>query len=112
MSILTEQQIDEVWQSLGGTDGFMKTFGYQQFARAIAMRLVFTSGDRTMTMKGRYFHADGGGISDENFDFDAGMTVSGDFVDDEKARYAKMIAEALNKIALQEAQDEQEKSND
>lgn len=65
MSILTEEQIDEVWERLGGTPEFMKTFGYQQFAKEIAMRIVFTSGDRSMTMSGRFFRADGGFIQDE-----------------------------------------------
>jgi hypothetical protein len=55
--------------------------------------------DRVITMKGRYFVATGPHIQDENFDFDALMTVNGDFVDDEKAQYAQMIAEALNKAS-------------
>lgn len=59
--------------------------------------MVFTNGDRKMTMDGRVFsvHEDGF-ISDNNFDFDAGLQVSGDFVDDEKRQYAEMIAAALN----------------
>ena len=58
---------------------------------------IFTNGDRSMTMVGRTFVAsDGGFISDENFDFDAGMQVTGNFVGDEKRQYAEMIAAALN----------------
>lgn len=58
---------------------------------------VFTSGDRKMTMEGRTFTAESEGfILDNNFDFDAGLKVSGDFVDDEKQQYAEMIAAALN----------------
>lgn len=61
------------------------------------MAKVFTSGDRSMTMAGRTFLVhDDGLISDENFDFDAGLKVTGDFVDNEKQQYAEMIAAALN----------------
>ena len=60
-------------------------------------RMIFTNSDRSMTMKGRTFTANENGfISDNNFDFDAGLQVSGDFVGDEKQQYAEMIAGALN----------------
>lgn len=59
--------------------------------------MVFTNGDRKMTMEGRVFTANADGfISDQNFDFDAGMQVTGDFVDDEKRQYAEMIVSVLN----------------
>jgi len=59
--------------------------------------MVFTNGDCKMTMDGRVFTAhEGGFISDNNFDFDAGMQVSGDFVENEKQQYAEMIVAALN----------------
>lgn len=62
---------------------------------------VFTNGDRKMTMEGRVFTASADGfITDQNFDFDAGMQVTGDFVDDEKRQYAEMIAGALNARSL------------
>jgi hypothetical protein len=62
--------------------------------------MIFTNGDRSMTMKGRTFTVDDDGfICDQNFDFDACMKVSGDFCDGEKRQYAEMIAEALNKAA-------------
>jgi hypothetical protein len=62
---------------------------------------VFTSGDRKMTMEGRVFTvSDDGFIADQNFDFDAGMRVTGDFVDDEKRQYAEMIASVLNAHTL------------
>lgn len=32
---LKPEQITEVWESLGGMDKWLKTFGYQQFALAI-----------------------------------------------------------------------------
>lgn len=32
---LSKEQITEVWESLGGMDSWLKTFGYQQFALAI-----------------------------------------------------------------------------
>lgn len=58
---------------------------------------IFTNGDRKMTMQGRTFTVESDGfILDNNFDFDAGMKVSGDFVDDEKQQYAEMIASVLN----------------
>ena len=69
-------------------------------ALAALLAKVFTNGDRHMTLKGRTFLVfDDGFISDENFDFDAGLQVTGDFVNDEKRQYAEMIAEALNKAA-------------
>ena len=58
---------------------------------------VFTNGDRRITLKDRTFTVEGDGlILDNNFDFDAGLRVSGDFVGDEKQQYAQMIADALN----------------
>lgn len=58
---------------------------------------VFTSGDRVLSMKGRTYTVEGDGfVLDNNFDFDAGLSVSGDFIDDEKQQYARMIAAALN----------------
>ena len=61
------------------------------------MAKVLTNGDRSMTMENRTFIANADGfISDENFDFDAGLRVTGDFVNDEKKQYAEMIASALN----------------
>ena len=62
-----------------------------------ANRKIFTNGDRTLTLDNRFFTvSDDGFISDQNFDFDAGMSVTGDFVGDEKVQYARMIADALN----------------
>jgi hypothetical protein len=59
--------------------------------------LIYTNTRREMVMDHRFFVAqDGAFIGDENFDFDAGLKVSGDFVDDEKRRYAQMIACTLN----------------
>lgn len=62
---------------------------------------VFTNGDRNMTMERRTFTVESDGfILDNNFDFDAGLQVSGDFVDDEKRQYAEMIAGVLNAHTL------------
>lgn len=62
---------------------------------------IFTNGDRKMTMEGRTFTVESDGfILDNNFDFDAGLKVSGDFVDDEKQQYAQMIASVLNAHTL------------
>ncbi len=61
---------------------------------------IFTNGDRSMTMDGRVFTAaENGFISDQNFDFDAGLQVSGDFIGNEKQQYAEMIASSLNSLA-------------
>jgi hypothetical protein len=53
-----------------------------------------------MTFEGRTFvflgEASKGFILDNNFDFDAGMQLSGDFLEGEKEQYAKMIINALN----------------
>lgn len=63
--------------------------------------MVYTNGDRSMTMKGRTFLVyEDGFISDENFDFDAGLKVAGDFVGNEKQQYAEMIAAVLNAHTL------------
>lgn len=53
--------------------------------------------DRKISMEVRTFTTMGGYIQDEDFDFDAGLQVTGDFVDDEKSQYAQMIADVLNK---------------
>lgn len=59
--------------------------------------MLFTNGSRAMNMEGRIFSVEGEGfILDNNFDFDAGMLISGDFVADEKNEYAQMICAALN----------------
>ena len=62
-------------------------------AEVAALRaMIFTSGDRSMTMEGRAFTVmENGFIGDNNFDFDAGMRVTGDFVGDEKQQYAKWL---------------------
>ena len=58
---------------------------------------VHTNGDRTMSMKDRNFTSEGNGyIQDNNFDFDAGLRIGGDFVNDERDQYAQMICNALN----------------
>ena len=58
---------------------------------------VHTNGDRTMSMKDRNFTSEGNGyIQDINFDFDAGLRIGGDFVNDERDQYAQMICNALN----------------
>ena len=68
-------------------------------AEVAALRaMIFTSGNRSMTMEGRTFTVmENGFIGDNNFDFDAWMRVTGDFVGDEKQQYAEMIAEVLNR---------------
>jgi hypothetical protein len=69
-------------------------------AEVSALRaMIFTSGNRSMTMEGRTFTVmENGFIGDNNFDFDAGMRLTGDFVDDdEKRQYAEMIADVLNR---------------
>ena len=53
--------------------------------------------DRKISMEVRTFTAMDSYIQDEDFDFDAGLQVTGDFVDDEKSQYAQMIADVLNK---------------
>ena len=66
---------------------------------------IFTNTDRSMTMDGRVFSLRGDGfICDNKFDFDAGLRVSGDFVDEEIQRYAGMIASVLNEHLALRAQ--------
>jgi hypothetical protein len=58
---------------------------------------VYRNGDRTMTMEDRNFTSEGDGyIQDNNFDFDAGLRIDGDFVDAERDQYAQMLCNALN----------------
>ena len=67
-------------------------------------QMIFTNTDRSMTIQDRFFTAhEGGFVSDNNFDFDAGLQVSGDFVNNEKDRYAQMIACTLNDYSKQSA---------
>ena len=74
-------------------------------------KTIFSNTNREVTLKNRFFvaHQDGF-ISDENFDFDAGMTVTGDFVDGEKFDYTQMIASALNSVAKADAEIERLKA--
>lgn len=58
---------------------------------------INTNTNREMVMRDRFFTVEQNTfVLDNNFDFDAGLKVSGDFVDDEKLRYAQMIASTLN----------------
>ena len=61
-------------------------------------KIIYSNTDREMVMDHRFFVAQKGGfIGDENFDFDAGMRISGDFEsDDEREKYALMICCTLN----------------
>lgn len=57
---------------------------------------VLTNTNYGVTMQDRNFSASGDAIYDNNFDYDARLTVSGDFADGIKEEYAKMIASVLN----------------
>ena len=71
---------------------------------AALKQMIFTNTNRELTLNDRFFTAhEGGFVSDNNFDFDAGLHVGGDFVDDEKNRYAQMIACTLNDYSKQSA---------
>lgn len=69
---------------------------------------IFTNTNRKMTMEDRFFIVNEDGfILDNNFDFDAGWQITGDFVDGEKYEYAQMIVAALNKVAKEDRDEEQ-----
>lgn len=69
---------------------------------------IFTNTNRKMTMEDRFFVVNEDGyILDNNFDFDAGWQITGDFVDGEKYEYAQMIVAALNKVAKEDRDEEQ-----
>ena len=76
--------------------------------------IIYTNTDRKMTMEHRFFVVDSDGfVLDNNFDFDAGLQISGNFVDDdEKYAYAQMIAASLNKIVKADRDVEQQKTID
>ena len=59
-------------------------------------KTVFTNTNREVTIRNRFFTAHDDGVADQNFDFDAYLHIDGDFIDDEKKRYAQMIACTLN----------------
>lgn len=63
--------------------------------------ITATCGNSEISMKDRYFNLlDDNFISDNNFDFDAGLRLDGDFESDtQKRAYAEMIANALNEAA-------------
>lgn len=69
------------------------------YTQHLLRQYLFTNGGRKVSMEGRFFRSEGASIYDENFDFDAMMRVSGDFVDGEANQYAAMIADALNQVA-------------
>lgn len=56
----------------------------------------FTNTNHGVTMQDRHFTAGDSAIEDNNFDYDAMLTISGDFADGDKAKYASMIADVLN----------------
>jgi hypothetical protein len=58
---------------------------------------VYTNTEHGVTMQERNFSYDGNGwIQDNNFDYDAGWKVTGDFIGDDKDQYCQMICDALN----------------
>lgn len=65
-------------------------------------KFILTNTNRELVMRDRFFAAHGDFVDDNNFDFDAGLLVTGDFVDDEKERYALMIASTLNNFVAME----------
>ena len=67
-------------------------------------KFIATNTNRELTMKDRFFSAHDDFVADNNFDFDAGFLVTGDFVNDEKSRYAQMIACTLNDYNQQAAE--------
>jgi hypothetical protein len=67
-----------------------------------ALNAIYTNTDWGFVMKDRHFTAGSEYIADDNFDDDAMLKVSGDFPEGGKAKYAQMIANALNKVAEME----------
>lgn len=60
-------------------------------------KIVHNNANGEFELKNRFFIVqDNGFILDNSFDFDAGITISGDFIDNQKFEYAQMIANALN----------------
>jgi hypothetical protein len=58
---------------------------------------VYTNTNHGFVMTDRNFTVSGDGyIQDNNFDYDAGLTISGDFSEGDKAKYTQMICDALN----------------
>jgi hypothetical protein len=89
----------EVMERLHQPNGNSVQLAIQACKEALAetQEAVHTNGDRTMSMKDRNFTSEGNGyIQDNNFDFDAGLRIDGDFVNDEREQYAQMICNALN----------------
>ncbi len=60
-------------------------------------RIVHANANYEFDLKNRFFTVEENTfILDNSFDFDAGLKVSGDFIDNQKLEYAQMIARALN----------------
>lgn len=58
---------------------------------------VFTNTNHGFIMKDRNFtYAGNGYIQDNNFDHDAALKISGDFVEGDLDKYAQMIVKQLN----------------
>jgi hypothetical protein len=58
---------------------------------------IYTNTNHGFVMKERFFtYAGRGYIYDNNFDYDAALSVTGDFLNDEVDDYCKMIVEHLN----------------
>lgn len=73
--------------------------------------LVHANAGGVIDLKNRFFTVQENiFILDNSFDFDAGLKVSGDFIDDQKKEYAHMIANALNNYnQLQKENEEMKK---
>ncbi len=73
--------------------------------------LVHSNAGGVIDLKNRFFTVQENiFILDNSFDFDAGLKVSGDFIDDQKKEYAHMIANALNNYnQLQKENEEMKK---
>lgn len=95
--ILTEPPLEPkiLFHSLEDLRAFVESFNAEM------SEPVFTNGEGLITLKNRNFtHEKNGYIQDNNFDYDAGLQVSGDFKEAEKEAYAIMIASELNSAKL------------
>lgn len=91
--------------AIAAADAAYRALLRPQVSKMIRLLSQGDATDGAITLANRHFELVGQDfIQDENFDFDAGLKLSGDFSDGQKALYARMICAALNEVAASQRQ--------
>lgn len=93
------RQLHEIL-AVSASDASYRALLRPQLSRLIRVLTQDEVLDGSVTLANRHFELVGDDfIQDENFDFDAGLKLSGDFSEGQQQRYSQMICAALNEAA-------------